>query len=230
MFTILKTTENNLTTIPDVVEGSWVHVVNPTPEEFEKTYGLGIPQAFITYPLKLDEESRTERKAGSTLILLRTPYYGNEMENNPNATIPLGIIVCNDFIITISKFDIPLLDFNGKKSRYFSTTKRNQFILQIFSSVVNEFMAAVKDVRQKMDQTGMSELSDYRKRLNQLSVSLKGNGMVLEKLKNSTLFTPFSDDANLLGVVIAENRQAIEMAAGACSLLLEKMGASPALV
>jgi Mg2+ and Co2+ transporter CorA len=219
-----------LTTINNVVEGAWVHVVNPTPDEIEKTYGLGIPQAFITSPLRLDEEPRTERKAGSTLILLRSPYSGSETQNPATATIPLGIVLCSDFIITISRYDIPILDIDGKKTRSFSTTKRNQFLLQIFSSVVNEFVDAISEIARKIDQADLSEMSDYRMRLNQLSVSLKGNGLVLEKLKNSTLFTPCSDDANLLSVVIAENRQAIDMAAGVCSLLLEKMGASPALV
>lgn len=230
MFKILKTTENNLMTIPDVVEGAWVHVVNPTPEEFEKTYGLGIPQDFIKLPLKLDEMPRTERKAGSTLILLRSPYSGTDAEGNPIATIPLGIILCNDFIITISRHDIPLLDFNGQKSRYFSTTKRNQFILKIFSAVVNDFLSAVREISQQMDQAGLAELTGYRVKLNQLSASLKGNESVLEKLQHTTLFNPFSDDADLLNIVIAENRHATEMTAAAGSLLLEKMGALPAIV
>jgi len=241
MIKIFKTTENNLAVIPDVVEGAWVQVVNPTPEEVEKTYSLGIPQDFITYPLDLDERPRTEREAGATLLLLRTPYYQGETEDIPYTTIPLGIILCNDFIITISKYRIPLLDLNGKKSRYFSTNKRNQFILHILLAVANEYLAAAREVNKKVDliedelqksirNKEVLELLKYQKSLELLSTALRSNELVFEKLQRMRFFKAFPDDSDLLEDVITENQQAIEMTGIASNILSQMMDAFASII
>lgn len=241
MLKIFKTTENNLAVIPDVVEGAWVQVVNPTPEEVEKTYSLGIPQDFVTYPLDLDERPRTEREAGATLLLLRTPYYQGETEDIPYTTIPLGIILCNDFIITISKYRIPLLDLNGKKSRNFSTNKRNQFILHILLAVANEYLAAAREINKKVDliedelqksirNKEVLELLKYQKSLELLSTALRSNELVFEKLQRMRFFKAFPDDSDLLEDVITENQQAIEMTGIASNLLSQMMDAFASII
>lgn len=241
MLTIFKTTENTLVSIPQVADGAWVHVVNPTPEEIEQTYGLGIPRDFITYPLDLDERPRTEKEAGTTLLLLRTPYYQGATEDIPFTTIPLGIILCNDFIITISKYKIPLLDSIAKKGRYFSTNKRNQFILHILLAIANEYLAAVRTINKKVDliedelqksirNKEVLELLKYQKSLELLSTALKSNELVFEKLQRTRFFKEFPDDSDLLEDVITENQQAIEMTNIASNLLSQMMDAFASII
>ena len=241
MLTILKTTENALVSIPQVADGAWVHVVNPTPEEVEQTYGLGIPRDFITYPLDLDERPRTEKEAGATLLLLRTPYYQGETQDIPYTTIPLGIILCNDFIITISKYKIPLLDSVAQKGRYFSTNKRNQFILHILLAIANEYLAAVRAINKKTDliedelqksirNKEVLELLKYQKSLELLSTALKSNELVFEKLQRIRFFKEFPDDSDLLEDVITENQQAIEMTNIASNLLSQMMDAFASII
>jgi len=241
MLTILKTTENALVSIPQVADGAWVHVVNPTPEEIEQTYGLGIPRDFITYPLDLDERPRTEKEAGATLLLLRTPYYQGETQDIPFTTIPLGIILCNDFIITISKYKIPLLDSIAKRGRYFSTNKRNQFILNILLAIANEYLAAVRAINKKVDliedelqksirNKEVLELLKYQKSLELLSTALKSNELVFEKLQRIRFFKEFPDDSDLLEDVITENQQAIEMTNIASNLLSQMMDAFASII
>jgi magnesium transporter len=241
MLTILKTTENALVSIPQVADGAWVHVVNPTPEEIEQTYGLGIPRDFITYPLDLDERPRTEKEAGATLLLLRAPYYQGETQDIPFTTIPLGIILCNDFIITISKYKIPLLDALAQKGRYFSTNKRNQFILHILLAIANEYLAAVRAINKKTDliedelqksirNKEVLELLKYQKSLELLSTALKSNELVFEKLQRIRFFKEFPDDSDLLEDVITENQQAIEMTNIANNLLSQMMDAFASII
>ena len=241
MLTILKTTENALVSIPQVADGAWVHVVNPTPEEVEQTYGLGIPRDFITYPLDLDERPRTEKEAGATLLLLRTPYYQGETQDIPFTTIPLGIILCNDFIITISKYKIPLLDSVAQKGRYFSTNKRNQFILNILLAIANEYLAAVRTINKKVDliedelqksirNKEVLELLKYQKSLELLSTALKSNELVFEKLQRNRFFKEFPEDSDLLEDVITENQQAIEMTNIASNLLSQMMDAFASII
>ena len=241
MLTILKTTENALVSIPQVADGAWVHVVNPTPEEVEQTYGLGIPRDFITYPLDLDERPRTEKEAGATLLLLRTPYYQGETQDIPYTTIPLGIILCNDFIITISKYEIPLLDSVAQKGRYFSTNKRNQFILNILLAISNEYLAAVRAINKKTDliedelqksirNKEVLELLKYQKSFELLSTALKSNELVFEKLQRIRFFKEFPEDSDLLEDVITENQQAIEMTNIASNLLSQMMDAFASII
>jgi len=241
MLTIFKTTENSLISIPQVAEGSWVHVVNPTSEEIEQAYGLGIPRDFITYPLDLDERPRTEKEAGTTLLLLRTPYYQGETEDIPYTTIPLGIILCNDFIITISKYKIPLLDQIARKGRYFSTNKRNQFIMHIMLAIANEYLTAVRTINKKVDliedelqksirNKEVLELLKYQKSLELLSTALRSNELVFEKLQRTRFFKEYPDDADLLEDVITENQQAIEMTNIASNLLSQMMDAFASII
>ena len=240
--TIFRTTENALVNIPQVADGAWVHVVNPTPDEIERTYGLGIPQDFITYPLDLDERPGTEKEAGSTLILLRVPFFQGDSADIPYITIPLGIILCSDFIITISKFDIPLLvDLIAEKGRYFSTQKRNRFILHILLAIANEYLSAVRSINKKVDviedelqksirNKEVLGLLKYQKSLELLSTSLKSNELVFEKLQRTNFFKTFLDDADLLEDVITENQQAIEMTNIASNLLSQMMDAFASII
>jgi magnesium transporter len=241
MLTIFKTTENTLISIPQVADGAWVHVVNPTPEEIEQTYGLGIPQDFITYPLDLDERPRTEKEAGTTLLLLRTPFFQGETEDIPYTTIPLGILLCNDFIITISKYELPLLDQIARKGRYFSTNKRNQFILQILLAIANEYLEAVRVIKKKVDSIEdelqksvrnkeVLELLKYQKSLEYLSTALKSNELVFEKLQRTHFFKTYPEDSDLLEDVITENQQAIEMTNIAINLLSQMMDAFASII
>lgn len=241
MLTILKTTENTLVSIPQVEEGAWVHVVNPTHDEIEQTYALGIPRDFITYPLDLDERPRTEKEAGATLLLLRTPFYQGETEDIPYTTTPLGIILCSDFIITISKYKIPMLDVIARKGRYFSTKKRNQFILYILLAISNEYLIAVRAINKKVDliedelqksirNKEVLELLKYQKSLELLSTALKSNELVFEKLQRTRFFKEFPDDADLLEDVITENQQAIEMTNIAINLLSQMMDAFASII
>mgnify|MGYP000959728027 CR=1 FL=1 len=220
MFKILKTTEDNLAIIPGVVEGAWVHVVNPTPEEFEKTYGLGIPQKFITAPLDLNEKPHIEQQAGSILILLRMPYYRVGAEA-PYATIPLGIILCNGFIITVTRYQNPLLGTEARTSRSFSTTRRNQFILQIITAVVNDCASAAQLLGRKIeegraiqpgvnDEITTAEFGIFMDDLGQLLEAMSGNQQVFEEMQRMKFFQIPSEEPVGFSDLLSKNQHMVE--------------------
>ena len=56
----------------------------------------------MTYPLDIDELSRSEREDdGTLLIIVRVPYFQGATTDIPYTTIPLGIIVTDKFIVTV---------------------------------------------------------------------------------------------------------------------------------
>src|SRR3990172_6381567 len=101
MITIYKNEGAELQRLSSPDHGSWINAINPTPEEIAQIHALGIPQDYITYPLDLDERARTEREDGELLIVLRIPYFQGVSADIPYSTIPLGIILTENHILTI---------------------------------------------------------------------------------------------------------------------------------
>ncbi len=121
MFKILKTTENNLTVIPGVVDGAWVHVVNPTGGIRKKPMGWEFPKNSSLLP-GFEEKPHIEQQAGSTLILLRMPYYrvGEETHLMPPS---VGYHFVQRIYHHITRYHNPLLEMEEKKNRPFSTDR-----------------------------------------------------------------------------------------------------------
>ncbi|HUV15810.1 MAG TPA: magnesium transporter CorA family protein [Pelolinea sp.] len=242
MITILKTAENKLSKIPQVADGAWINVVNPSALEIEETYGMGIPLDFITYSLDQDERPRTEKESGATLLLHRIPYYQGDTEDIPYRTVPLGIILCFDYIITVCKFEVPFLKQQiAKLGQYFSANKRNRCILQILLAVANQYLAAVRVINKKVDQIEdelhksiqnkeVLELLKFQKSLELFSTALKSNELVFEKLQRSRFFATFPEDTDLLEDVITENQQALEMTMITGNLLSQMMDAFASII
>jgi magnesium transporter len=93
MITIFKNNPNGLQVIPELVDGAWVHVIDPSPEEMTWLQKLDIPNDFFIYSLDVDERSRVERENGEVFILLRMPTFQGASADIPYSTVPLGIIL-----------------------------------------------------------------------------------------------------------------------------------------
>jgi Mg2+ and Co2+ transporter CorA len=75
MLNIYKNTEQGLERLESAVNGSWVHAVDPTPEEVQKLIAWGMDADYINYSLDQDEMARMEREDEYTFILLRIPNF-----------------------------------------------------------------------------------------------------------------------------------------------------------
>jgi len=242
MITILQTQNEKLVPIEKVVDGAWVNVIDPGKEEIETLRSWGVPEDFITYPLDLDERSRTEKDDGFTLILLRIPYFKSWDEDIPYIAIPLGIIFSDEIIITICRYENDLINSILKKNgKFFSTLKRNRLILQIMLANANHFLSYLRNIQKIIDQTEdelqrsirnkeVLELLKYQKCLEYFSTALRSNEIMFERLQRNKFFTIFPDDLDLLEDVIIENQQAIEMTGIAGNLLSQMMDAYASII
>ena len=88
---IYKGTESTgITRIDTPVEGCWINLIDPTTDEIDSIKAMGIPSDFLVYALDLDERPRTEKEDdGTTLILLRIPFFQGEKLDVPYTSIPL---------------------------------------------------------------------------------------------------------------------------------------------
>lgn len=242
MITIYKTTEAGLMQIDEVINGCWVQVTNPTPDEIAKVQTLGVPQDFVMYALDLNERSRVEKSNGDTLIVVRIPYYQGETEDIPYSTIPLGIMLATDFVVTVSKLDCDLLrDAVAGRIRGLNTTKRNRFILHLFLSTASRYLNCLHEINRKVDaledklqrstrNQEVLELLKYQKSLTYFTTALKSNELMMERLQRSQLFLMYPEDLDLLEDVLTENQQAIEMVNIAGAILSQMMDAFASII
>jgi len=242
MIRIYKTTEAGLMEIDEVINGCWVQVTNPTPDEIAKVQTLGVPQDFVMYALDLDERSRVEKSNGDTLIVVKIPRYQGETEDIPYSTIPLGIMLATNFVVTVCKLDCDLLrDAVAGRIRGLSTVKRNRFILHLFFSTANRYLNYLREIDRKVDaledklqrstrNQEVLELLKYQKSLTYFTTALKSNELMMERLQRSQLFMMYPEDLDLLEDVLTENQQAIEMVNIAGAILSQMMDAFASII
>lgn len=243
MITIYKTTEIGLERVTDLIAGCWISVIDPNTEEIERVQSWGIPLDFITYPLDIDERPRTEKEDdGTMLIIFRIPYYQGSMVDIPYATIPLGVVVTDRYILTICRRQTDLLqEFSTSRMRGFSTAKRNRFLLQLLLFTASRFLGHLREINKNVDvvedklQLSMRnkevlELLKYQKSLVYFTTALKSNELMLERLQRAQIFRLYPDDEDLLEDVITENQQAIEMTNISSNILSGMMDAFASII
>jgi magnesium transporter len=243
MITVYKSTAFGLEKLDEIENGCWINVIDPTLKEIDQLTALGIEQDFITYPLDLDERPRTEREEdGTTMIIFRIPYYQGEISDIPFTTIPLGIIICENYIITICKKDnLILKDFASGKVRGLSTAKKYRFILRLLLNAASLFLFHLREINKKVDQLEdelqlslrnreLMAILKYQKSLVYFATALKSNELLMVRLQRSQLFTRYAEDEELLEDVITENQQAIEMTNISNNILSSMMDAFASII
>lgn len=243
MITIYRTKESGLTQISEFEKGCWINLVDPTTDEIEKMVAQGVPQDFITYPLDMDERARTEREDdGTMLILIRIPYYMGPKVDIPYITIPLGIILTEDWVITVSRRSNELInELASGRVRGLSTAKRIRFVLKVLLNNANKFLGFLREInrtvedledrlQQSMQNKEVLELLKYQKSLVYFTTALKTNELLLERLERTQLFRMYPDDEDLLEDVITENQQAIEMVNISSTILSSMMDAFASII
>ena len=224
MISIYRTDDEKVNVLNKYEPECWIHLVAPTsPELAQVIEQTGVEPDFLRAPLDEEERSRIETENSQTLIIVDTPLMETEDDAEEYVTIPMGIVLLENCIITVCLKDAPLLkDFYKERVRGFSTKKRNRFILQILYRNAARFLFYLRRIDRKsnhvenelhksMKNKELLSMFKLEKSLVYFSTSLKGNEAVLERLLRMTFIRQYPDDTDLLEDVIIENKQAIEM-------------------
>ena len=231
---IFKTVEDHLIECTTLEKGSWVHLLNPTREEVEGlTTRFHLDPTFLAAALDEEESARIDHDPDKqqTLILVDIPYVETEGSGYVYSTIPLGIVLGDEVIITVCTRDTPIIsDFTEERIRNFWTFKRARFILQLLHRNAGRFLSYLKQidkssmlVQEKLEKASRNQellqMMKLEKSLVYFNTSLKGNALVLERLMRQDVLKRYPEDTELLEDVIIENKQAIEM----CSIYRDIM-------
>jgi len=225
MIELLKSTDKGFVSIKNIESHCWVNVSNPSQEEIQSlSKELNIPLDFLTDSLDIDERSRIETEDNTTLIVLRIPKFDNNNHDIPFTTLPVGIVLVKDVVITVclENFTSILNLFNGKIKKI-STQNRSHFILYCFHETAILYLKYLKDIYRRtnkietelhvsMKNEALIKLLNIEKSLVFFATSLKSNELVMERLQKIGLLELNDEDKDLLEDVIIDNKQAIEMA------------------
>ncbi|MGN1214469.1 MAG: magnesium transporter CorA family protein [Bacteroidaceae bacterium] len=211
-----------LRTINEWEPNCWVQITCPSQRDEEYLVEeLKVPNYFLDDIRDKDERARYEFDEGWILIILRIPYVKEVRSRTPHTTVPLGILIHNDIIITVCNYEtnmmIDFVSYQQKRNQGFTDAVDLVFRLFLSSSVwylkrLKQISSLIDESKQKLDHKinnedliGLSRLQDS---LTYFITSLRGNETLLSKLKFKL---PVDElDADLIEDVTIEMNQARE--------------------
>lgn len=221
----IRVTENHQFQKTDTIKtGCWVNLTNPTKEEIDLvSETLSIERDLITTPLDEEERAHIEVDPDFTFIVIDIPIICDEKDIAPYNTVPLGIIITKDAIVTVSNRELPILkSFLSGAVRGFSTNKRTRFVLQLLYRNASLYLTYLRQIdrlsikmenelQRSMKNHELIEMLRLEKSLVFFSTSLKANDIVMEKMMRLDSVQKYEDDQELMEDALIENKQAIEM-------------------
>jgi len=230
MYRIFKSTNTGIDEfeLDKSEKGTWIDIVSPTSEELKEIAAkTGIQMDFLSAALDDEEKSRIEIEDDQMLVLIDIPLLRS---NNDYDTIPLGIIITANYVVTVClEVNAVLADFSAPNYKLFSTYKKTRFLFQILYKSATLYLKYIRNInrrtdeleqhlRKSMENAELFNLLDVQKSLTFFSASLRSNYIVTEKLlrlRSTSQMKPllkiYEEDEDLLEDVIIEYKQAIEM-------------------
>ncbi len=229
MISYLEKKNGDVVEVDGLAASSWVNVYPPFAHDELSNLAaqLQIPLDFLTDSLDVDERSRYEKEEDCTFILVNSPVLNDEQKESEAiyVTIPIGIVLTGQHIITICSDENPVLEkFLENKVKNFDPVDRNLFVLQIFEQNVFRFLECLKKLNLKRNlieqelyhssrSSELKQLLRIEKSLVYFVSSLSTNELLKMKIKRTDLLRigneePYSD---LFEDIIIDNSQALEM-------------------
>lgn len=244
MLEIYKSNEERELELVDVIsKGCWVNMYAPTEAEINRVANdAQISVDLIKDALDDEERPRIERDNGQIYIIVDFPYITQDDSGPFYETIPIGIVLADDCIITVSLKDSPIMEeFRRNRIKEFYTFKKTRFALQILFVISSYYLRYLKqinkktndierEVHQSLKNKELYAFLALEKSLVYFTTSLKSNKVVLDKILRFNYLKMYDEDKELLEDVIIEKTQAIEMAETYRSILSGMMNAFASII
>ncbi|MFM2267195.1 MAG: hypothetical protein RL757_636 [Bacteroidota bacterium] len=222
-----------LVELGDPEVGCWINLTPPFAQgELEDlAQKLLIPLDFLTDPLDIDERTRYEREDDARLIVINTPVVNTGIDREADSiyiTVPIGIILTIDHLVTISGFENPVIErFLSGRVKNFDPHDERLFILQIFEQNTQRFLQGLKKLNHRRSSiekdvystsgggnVEIKQLLSVEKALVYFVNALNANELLMMKIKRIDFLHIRGEEEKeeLLEDIIVDNNQALEMA------------------
>ncbi|MDQ0222757.1 magnesium transporter CorA family protein [Streptococcus moroccensis] len=223
---IFLSSVTELEEIDTFAPGAWINLINPSQSEtMEIAERFNIDITDLRAPLDAEEMSRISVEDDYKLIIVDVPISEERNSKIYYVTIPLGIIITEEAIITTCLVDLPLFDFFiNRRVRNFYTFMKSRFVFQILYRNAAIYLSALRQIDRKSEEIEsqmhestrneeLIELMELEKTIIYFKASLKTNERIVKKLTASSyLLKKYEEDEDLLEDTLVETQQAIEMA------------------
>ena len=195
-----------------------------SPTESDRNYlidELKIPLAFYNDIEDVDERPRIELEDGWYLIIIRVPLKTSDT-SLPFSTIPLGIIFKDEIFVSLSFHSIEMLPDFIKYTQRKAIKKENNFdlvlklllsssvwFLKYLKQINQQIKLAEKQLEKSIRNEDLQTLLQIEKCMVYFTTSLKGNDILIHKIKHIKENRE-NADLELLEDVEIELRQALE--------------------
>lgn len=231
MLNIYKNENDRLVEATIIDSKVWIDLSNPTPEEVDYVVKeVGVQRDFLNDVLDAEESSRIDIEDNQILIVINVAVR-QENHSNQFRTIPLGIIVMDNNIITVSLEELDCLSkFRLIGNRTVKVEKQAKFTLQIIYQVTALYLKHLNVLNAKTDQIEDAlyedmedklfvDLLKIEKTLVYFRNSLRSNKSVIDKLFRTSYLTLYEEDEDLLDDINIELVQAMEMAETSAAII-----------
>lgn len=218
-----------LTELQSLKPHCWINISPPfNVVEIESlSERLNIPIDFLTDSLDIDERSRFEMEDDTKLIVVNTPVL-NHTQHEPTlyTTVPIGIILTPEHIITIASYETPVIqNFLELRVKHFDPHDKIMFLLQIFEQNVFHYLRCLKDINvrrglieqevfESSRNQDLKRLLELEKSLVYFVTGLGSNSMLMTRMQRMDILGIKNDEEkyDLMSDIIIDNHQAQEMA------------------
>ncbi|MDR2974276.1 MAG: magnesium transporter CorA family protein [Propionibacteriaceae bacterium] len=241
--TYLSGLDGSFREVDQISEGVWINLTDPSPAEIQSvSVSCGVDPDDLRAALDVEERSRITAEEGYVLILVDVPTTELRGEREWYVTIPLGIVITRQAIITVcSQPSGVIAEFERGRLRDFRTFMKTRFTLQLLLRNAASYMAALHGIDKMIDKGAASlrrstrnaeliEMMELEKSLVYINTSLVGNQRVLERLVRTSAVKKYPEDDDLLEDTMIENEQAIEMAGIYSGILSGTMDAYASII
>ena len=228
MIQYFKYKNNTIVEVAAYENDCWINIYPPFNSDELKSLSdrLQIPMDFLNDSMDIDERPRFEIDDGAKFIVIKTPivYDSTNESDASHITVPIGIILVGDDVVTISPYQNPTITscFN----QHIKNTQRisnNHFVLHLFEKNVLQYIEFLKELNIKRNiyekelydsnrNEELLNLMTIQKSLVYFVTGLRLNELLMIKLKRTNFLKFNEEELDIMEDVLIDNSQALETA------------------
>lgn len=225
MMTIYRWENGGLKETPQLSSSCWVNLVEPTTTEIEAVASYcNVPRDFLTDPLDRDERPRFDYEDDATLLIVHVPCLVDDDEVAPYCTVPLGIILIGESVITVCSMRTPVTTaFLDQIRRVCPPKDKYRFAFRLLWHGGVLFLRYLHDIHQRtidledelhesISNKVLLKLLTIEKTFVYFTTSLKADTIALARANTSRQVVLTEDDSDQLEDALVEYQQALETA------------------
>ncbi len=225
MMTIYKWENGGLRETSDFAPSCWINLVEPTTTELERVLThTGVPRDFLTDPLDGDERPRFDYEDDATMLIVHVPCPVEGDEVVPYRTVPLGIILFGETVITVCSAQTPVTTaFLDQIRRVCPPSDRYRFafrllwhggvlFLRYLNDIHQRTIALEDELHESISNEVLLKLLTIEKTFVYFTTSLKADTIALARANTARQLTLSEDDRDQLEDAMVEYQQALETA------------------